>query len=421
MNFLVEQSGHALTNLGDWAMLQVCVSRIRRHIPDARISVVANESAPLEACLPDTRRFRTNDMGLLLASGYVGSRLGLRLGRAVEGGLLGVPGVAGRLVRLKRSLRPGAWYSAYEEAERAMDQADAVVASGGGFVTDAFPAMVSQVCGAMRRAQAQGKPTAMFGQGLGPLTDPRLVSQAKGGMRNLELLSLREPLASPDVARRIGVRRERALVTGDDATELAFAARPGAMGSAVGFNLRRADYSGMEDDGAMIGEAVQRILRRTGAEPLVIPISLEPSDDWGDSWAALGVPVSTPCPARTPSEAIALASRCRVVVTGSYHAAVFALGQGVPAIGLVKSAYYAGKFEGLAALYPEGCRWTDLSQPGAETSIAESAVDLYRRAPDLREGLLEISFDIVRRSQDAHFRFLRNIQGGPGRGRGAGR
>ena len=36
-----------------------------------------------------------------------------------------------------------------------------------------------------------------------------------------------------------------------------------------------------------------------------------------------------------------------MVVTGSYHAAVFALAQGIPAIGLTSSSYYDAKFYGL--------------------------------------------------------------------------
>ena len=41
-------------------------------------------------------------------------------------------------------------------------------------------------------------------------------------------------------------------------------------------------------------------------------------------------------------------ARCRLVVTGSYHAALFALSMGVPAIGIATSRYYEDKFLGLA-------------------------------------------------------------------------
>jgi hypothetical protein len=39
--------------------------------------------------------------------------------------------------------------------------------------------------------------------------------------------------------------------------------------------------------------------------------------------------------------------RCRVVVTACYHAAVFALSMGIPAVALASSDYYIQKFRGL--------------------------------------------------------------------------
>jgi polysaccharide pyruvyl transferase WcaK-like protein len=47
--------------------------------------------------------------------------------------------------------------------------------------------------------------------------------------------------------------------------------------------------------------------------------------------------------------------KCRLVITGSYHAGVFALAKGIPTIGLAKSAYYIDKFIGLSALFGLGC------------------------------------------------------------------
>src|SRR6185369_1281526 len=49
----------------------------------------------------------------------------------------------------------------------------------------------------------------------------------------------------------------------------------------------------------------------------------------------------------TPTELIRKVGKCRVVVTGAFHPAVFALGQGIPVIGLVKSQEYKIKFRGL--------------------------------------------------------------------------
>ena len=50
-----------------------------------------------------------------------------------------------------------------------------------------------------------------------------------------------------------------------------------------------------------------------------------------------------------------------MIVTGSYHAAVFGLAAGVPAVCITGSRYYDLKFQGLAAQFPGGCH---LVHPG---------------------------------------------------------
>jgi colanic acid/amylovoran biosynthesis protein len=54
----------------------------------------------------------------------------------------------------------------------------------------------------------------------------------------------------------------------------------------------------------------------------------------------------------TPLALATAAAGCRAVVTGSYHAAVFALAAGVPTVCLSNSGYYDAKFAGIAALFP---------------------------------------------------------------------
>ena len=49
----------------------------------------------------------------------------------------------------------------------------------------------------------------------------------------------------------------------------------------------------------------------------------------------------------TPQLVIDRVGECKVVVTGSYHGAVFALAQGIPVVALVKSPYYVNKMAGL--------------------------------------------------------------------------
>ena len=59
--------------------------------------------------------------------------------------------------------------------------------------------------------------------------------------------------------------------------------------------------------------------------------------------------------ASTIDDVLTAIADCRVVVTGSYHAAVFALSMGVPAVGLAASRYYVDKFKGLADQFGPGC------------------------------------------------------------------
>ena len=65
----------------------------------------------------------------------------------------------------------------------------------------------------------------------------------------------------------------------------------------------------------------------------------------------------------TPEALITAAAGCRVIVTGSYHAAVFGLARGVPAVCLTRSSYYDAKFAGLRALFPGACFVVSLDQP----------------------------------------------------------
>ncbi len=58
----------------------------------------------------------------------------------------------------------------------------------------------------------------------------------------------------------------------------------------------------------------------------------------------------------TADSIIERVSRCRVVVTGNYQAAVFALAQGIPIVAVAATAYYRNKFQGLANQFQGGFR-----------------------------------------------------------------
>ena len=79
---------------------------------------------------------------------------------------------------------------------------------------------------------------------------------------------------------------------------------------------------------------------------------------------------------------------CRVLVTGSYHAGVFALAQGVPSICVAQSQYYVDKFVGLADQFGQGCRVIQLQESGVAPGLVESVGQFWDNADLLRPSLL---------------------------------
>jgi len=95
-------------------------------------------------------------------------------------------------------------------------------------------------------------------------------------------------------------------------------------------------------------------------------------------------------------------------VTGSYHAGVFALSCGVPAIGIAKSQYYVEKFCGLAAQFGPGCEVATLDDPDFEQVLREKIDRLWASAEQLRPGLLQSAARQIALGQAAYGR-LREI------------
>ncbi len=85
--------------------------------------------------------------------------------------------------------------------------------------------------------------------------------------------------------------------------------------------------------------------------------------------------------------AIEAAGGCRVVLAGSYHAAVFALSQGVPVVAVHASDYYQVKFTGLAAMFPGGLSLVDLRLNDAEERLCSSLNRAWVFQPSLARRL----------------------------------
>jgi colanic acid/amylovoran biosynthesis protein len=191
----------------------------------------------------------------------------------------------------------------------------------------------------------------------------------------------------------LGVDPARIMVTGDDAIEMAYVIRPKVLGVGIGVNARVSDYSGVDSQILdRIREAVRDASASLGAPLIPVPISHVPGEEdirsIGKLMDSSDPELSLASGLKTPIEVIRQIQRCRLVVTGSYHAGVFALASGIPVVGLAKSSYYRDKFLGLADMFAVGCETVALDKPDCPTSLRDAIHRLYASAQTIRPCIL---------------------------------
>jgi colanic acid/amylovoran biosynthesis protein len=276
-----------------------------------------------------------------------------------------------------------------------MREADLFVVTGMGGLTSAFPGYAAMVVDTLALAQAIGVPTVLFGQGIGPfdVLDARLEARTRNVLRRANYIGLREGQHGPELLRSWGIPPERWSVTGDDALELAIPYRSDRERHAIGVNVRKANYSAVSLDViAGLREPLQHAAASIAAPLRAIPISRLPEEDDARQIESLFLgynAVEHPESALdSPNRIMEQIQHCRVVVTGSYHAGVFALAQGIPVIGLAANDYYQWKFDGLAHQFGDGCGVLRLGTPGSFARLRHMIVQLFQAAPTLRSALL---------------------------------
>jgi polysaccharide pyruvyl transferase WcaK-like protein len=80
-------------------------------------------------------------------------------------------------------------------------------------------------------------------------------------------------------------------------------------------------------------------------------------------------------------------SDCRVLVTGAYHLAVFALSQGIPVVAVTSSEYYDDKFLGLADMFGTGLVMIDLGERDLAERLSSAIAAAWQDAPVVRAPL----------------------------------
>ncbi len=383
-------------------MLQVAVSRLAARLPGASIRVFTDDPAELSRHCPGVE-----------PADHAGGALWSAVDALVDPLRRVLPAPAWRVVaraqdRVRRRF-PGAYVAALSAKERLRGRdagpvrafvdeiraADFLVACGQGTLSDAGGGSSARLLlDTVAVAVHAGIPAAMLGQGVGPLADPDLLVHAGAILPHVALIGLREERRGWPLLRSLGVSAERIYSTGDDAIEPAYVARQERPGRSLGIHLRIAPLAA---HAAARLDAIRTTLRWAAAAygaPLVpLPISqhaigandastirrlLAGLDDASDGGAALD----------TPAKVIAAAGRCRIVVTGAYHAAVFALAQGIPAVCLGSSDYYLHKFDGLLDLFGTGVTVVRLDAPDLAAGLAAAIARAWEQADEFREPLL---------------------------------
>lgn len=306
---------------------------------------------------------------------------------------------------------------------RGLRESDAAVGIGGGYVNDLFGGAWKHVLGALWASKRAGKPCALFGQGLGPLKDPVTRAVAGEGLRAVDLLSLREDLESPRYAAELGVEAERVRVTGDDAIEMALGdAR--ARENKIGVNIRPTSYAGMNRDGMeKIQNALRAALAKWNAIPVGAPIAQAPLAAGGGGQDCDGIKEALGGEPEgglgrdlhRPEDFVRHIGGCRAMVTGSYHAGVLALAQGIAVVGLVKSAYYDSKFRGLASMFGGGCFPVSLEAANFHEDFQAAVARAWEMPEGERERLREAARRQVEKSRSVYEEFVAHHLSGEAR------
>ena len=420
LRILVDNGDYGLVNRGDIAKIEIAIARLREHWPRAEFGVVTEAPARVPTFFPRVAAVAFDDRG-----GWPSAEPALRVAEQ-RPGIIGPSAAEGAAAR-RRAAAPGMLGALrhtfgdadsprldYRPAPAAVAEADLVVCAGGGYLTDADPGQASRTLSILHAALQAGVPAAMLGQGIGPLETPELASRAAEILPGLELIAVREERWAPELLIRLGVDPDRIVVTGDDALGLGVALCPDRGGEHLGISVRRTDDTDLtRTTGEAIQAAVLDVANARFARLSPIYISeMQDEDRRGTLGVVGGHPVITSEYGRQApaAEAVRRAGACRVMVTRTYDAAVFALAQGVPTVCMPYSAHNPGRFEALADQFPGGCRLVPLDTRPLRESLETAIYALWDRADELREPLRERARSYAAAARAVHRRLFGAVE-----------
>lgn len=372
MNIIVDNGAYSMRNMGDVAMLQACIGRIRSHAPSASIYVLGSSPTLLQKYCPGAIFVTASSRDAYYEAARVTSS-----------------NIYENWRRIKKLIKPSSDSSDFKNV---LAKADRIVVAGGGYLNDLNQVQTRAVLRMLISAGRRGIHSSLFGQGLGPLDSSEFRFLLKYVFRRGIRIGLREPQVGLSIVNSVGACAGAAVITGDDALEMAWSQRSSDLGPGIGFSLRYADYSSINNsDCRRISQILTQLGRTFSSDLVPVPISF---NDWEDDSKVAGIVAGQEAQKKAskldePSLLVTQAGKCRIMISGTYHSAVFALAQGIPTVCLYKTPYYRFKMKGLESLFPSGCTAIDLSQDKSYETIFNVAQNFWSKAHLIRPNLLE--------------------------------
>jgi len=401
MRILVEPSDYPyLENMGDVTMQRTTLSRLA-FWPSGEIDVFTDDIARFPRCASNVRPIDTVGRTAWM-TGYVHRvRRHLPMPDAIRDGLLNLE----RSVRLRM---PSAIRGQVRAFYDAATQCDLLVVCGMGGITDVFIPYAPNLLDTIALAKSHGATVVLFSQGVGPLNhDARLRRRASEVLKTVDFIALREGATSPGLVAELGVPADRVMVTGDDAIE--YAAENAGSGShdALGVNLRVARYSKVDRSLiAGLREVLLGFATERRAPIAAVPSDLSPVVGDAPIVSALidGYTAVRPGAVTDPASLARQLDGCHMLFAGSYHAAVFALAQGVPTVCVENSQYYREKWLGLRHQFGAGVWIVSLADAGWKSALRQALDQAWDSYDDVRPVLMRAAQRQVVLSRQAYER-----------------
>lgn len=403
---LVECSTYTMNNIGDKAMLAALSQRLYERFPGIELHIVTCDPQGIREVIPDAVPFQISErvqwsFFRRIFKGYN------NLDDFVETAETdyALRQIYGDEARIQfEALRANDSERGWADLKKLIEKIDFAIVMGGGYFSDAFPYHTHGIFETLDTAMLAGKPAFIMGAGFEPVKNIPLRRAASAVLPRLSLIGTREEKVSRSVLDEFGVHAERILFLGDEALMLSHNVALKPLGNDLGINYRLASYANTEGvNNDVLARTIATTVKKLQANLRPLPISLyAPSDP--DAIRKLLELVDIPSDGgvniKTPEQLIRETQNCRVVVTGSYHAAVFAFAQGIPAVMLANTLHYITKMQGLADQF--GGTVIQISDPELDEKLAKAIEDEWLNADDRREKRLQTVQKLVEANQHAY-------------------